>query len=63
LGRLPNSKFTPGVLPIMGFTGAFWGSGVQKFRRMVPILKIQITLFAFKIIAIHDNTLLATFIH
>jgi hypothetical protein len=64
LGRLPNSNFTPGFLPILG---AHWGilgfKGVKNFgelyQKINTILKIQITLFAFKIIAIHDNTLLA----
>jgi hypothetical protein len=29
LKRLPNSNLTPGLLPILGPTGAFWGSGDQ----------------------------------
>jgi hypothetical protein len=29
LGSLPNSNFIPGLLPIWGPTGAFWGSGAQ----------------------------------
>jgi hypothetical protein len=53
-----------GLLPILGaHWGILWFRGVKNFgeryQKANTILKIQITLYAFKIKAIHDNTLLA----
>jgi hypothetical protein len=60
----PKLKFYSGAFANFW---AHWGilgfRGVKNFGEWYQItntiLKIQITLFAFKIIAIHDNTLLA----
>jgi hypothetical protein len=56
-GLLPNFGAKYGIL-------GFWGvkNFGDWFQKTNTTLKIHITLFALKIIAIHDNTLLATFI-
>jgi hypothetical protein len=63
-GEAPKSNFTAGAFAHFGaHPGHFGVQGCQNFgkwyQKTNTILKIQITLFAFKIIAIHDNTLLA----